>query len=387
MNQLNNLKNTKSNPVKVALQLNTSWYIYNFRKNLIIELQKAGYEVYAIAPFDSYSKKLEDLGCIYYELEINSKSKNPLYDFNLLWRMRNVLSEIQPDVLLNFTIKPNIYGSIAARTLGIKCINNIAGMGTLYTAGSLSRFIFKALFKVSHLKVKTIFFQNPNDIEELTKNNIIKKKNARLLPGSGVNLVDFPYTPPEKKNNNYIEFLLLARMLYTKGIAELVEAGKLLSEKGYTNFHINLLGETGINNPQAIPEEELNRICEPPFVTYLGKTDDVKTYIIKADVVVLPSYYREGTPKSLLEALGIGRPIITTNMPGCKETVINGKNGYLCNPKSSKDLASKMEKFISLNFDQRVVMGKRSRKLAEENFDEKIVIDSYLKAIEGALFE
>jgi len=370
---------------RIAILLNTSWYIYNFRRNLIAALQKNGYKVYAIAPFDDYSKKLEDLGCRYYRLEINSKSKNPLYDLRLLWKMRNVLSEIQPDVLLNFTIKPNIYGSIAARMLGIKCINNVAGMGTLFTDGFFSRFVLKSLFKVSQLKVKTVFFQNPDDFEELTKNNIVNMDKARLLPGSGVNLKDFPFTPVKKKENNLIEFLLLARMLYSKGIIELVEAGKLLYEKGFKNFHITLLGETGINNPQAIPVEELNRLCEPLFVTYLGKTDDVKTFIKKADVVVLPSFYREGTPKSLLEALGIGRPIITTNMPGCKETVINGENGFLCEPQSVKDLADKMEQFIHLNYKKRQAMGERSRKLAEEKYDEKFVIDSYLKAINNAL--
>lgn len=371
--------------IKIAILLNTSWYIYNFRRNLIVELLKNNFEVHAIAPYDVYTEKLKDIGCKYSSIEMNSKSKNPLYDLYLLFQIRKTLKRIKPDVLLNFTIKPNIYGSVAARTLGIKCINNVAGMGTLFTDGFFSRLILKSLFKVSQLKVDTVFFQNPDDYSELTLNNIVKKKSARLLPGSGVNLNDFPYTPLKKKLDDPIEFLLPARMIYSKGIIVFIEAAKLLYEKGYNNFHISLLGETGINNPHAIPLDKLIQLCKPSYATYFGKTDDVKSFIIKSDVVVLPSYYREGTPKSLLEALSIGRPILTTNTPGCRETVINGENGFLCEPQSVKDLAEKMERFLL--FEKHIIkkMGDRSRKLAEEKFDEKFVIDSYLLAIRSVI--
>jgi glycosyltransferase involved in cell wall biosynthesis len=371
------------NQKKIAILLNTSWYIYNFRQNLIKKLIENGYQIHTIAPIDDYSEKLKELGCEYHSIEMDSKSKNPLSDIQLLIRIYKILLEIKPAVLINFTIKPNVYGSIAANQLNIPSINNVAGMGTLFSDGFFSRAIFKTLFRISQKNAHTVFFQNPDDFEELTKNNVVNRNIARLLPGSGVNLKDFPYTPAKRKDNNQIEFLLLARMIYSKGIVELVEAGRLLYEKGYRNFHITLLGETGINNPQAIPVEELNQICTPPFVAYLGKTDDVKSFIKNADVVVLPSFYREGTPKSLLEALGVARPIITTKMPGCKETVIDGENGFLCEPQSVEDLADKMEQFINLDFEKRLAMGVRSRKLAEEKYDEKIVIDSYLETIKN----
>lgn len=374
-----------NNQKKIAILLNTSWYIYNFRKNLIKELQKNGYEIYAIAPFDDYSNKLKELGCKYYHIEINSKSKNPIYDLILIWRIRRILSHIKPDILLNFTIKPNVYGSIAARTLGIKCVNNVAGMGTLFTDGLFSRTILKTLFRISQQKVSTVFFQNSDDLYELTRTNIINKKIVRLLPGSGIDTNEFYYSPLDNKKNKPINFLLIARMIYTKGIVELTDAGIFLREKGYTNFRIQLLGELGINNPQAISEMKLKEICIPPFIIYQGKTDDVKPYIREADVVVLPSYYREGTPKSLLEALGIGRPVITTRMPGCKDTVIDGVNGFLCEPKSVVDLAHKMEKFLNLDESERIKMGQESRKLAESKFDEKIVISEYIYAINNAL--
>ncbi|MBN1760976.1 MAG: glycosyltransferase family 4 protein [Chitinispirillaceae bacterium] len=370
---------------RIAILLNTSWYIYNFRRNLISELIKNNYEVIAIAPYDEYSNRLEQLGCKYFKLEINSKSKNPIYDLMLLFRIRLLLEKNSPDLLLNFTIKPNVYGSLAARSLGIKCINNVAGMGTLFTEGFISRTILKFLFKISQLKAHTVFFQNIDDYNELTINNIVNKDICKLIPGSGVNLLDFPFSPIHSKHKDKLVFILIARMIRSKGVVELVEAGLQLAKKGYTNFRINLLGELGINNPNAITKSEMDDLCLNLFVSYLGKTDDVKYFIHNSDVVVLPSYYREGTPKSLLEALSTGRPIITTDMPGCRDTVLHGVNGFLCKPKSVQDLTEKMEAMLLMSAEDRKKMGKSSRKIAEEKYDERIVIDHYFEQIEKAL--
>jgi len=367
---------------KIGILLNTSWYIYNFRKNLIIKLIEENYEVHAIAPYDDYSSKLEELGCIFHHIEMDSKSKNPISDVLLLKRIKKTLKGINLDVLLNFTIKPNIYGTLAASSLGISCVNNVAGMGTLFTEGILARTLFKGLFKISQKKASTVFFQNPDDLEELTKNNIVAKNISELLPGSGVNLEEFPYIPITKTKN--ITFLLIARMIYPKGIVELIEASKILRNKGY-DFQIQLLGELGVNNPNAIEKTDLDKLCSPEFITYLGKTDDVKSVIQESDVVVLPSYYREGTPKSLLESLGTGRPIITTDMPGCKETVVDGVNGFLCEPKSIEDLSDKMEKILCCNFEDLLKMGEESRKLAINKYDERIVISKYVNAIKNCL--
>ena len=216
----------------------------------------------------------------------------------------------------------------------------------------------------------------------MTKNNIVNVNISELLPGSGVNLEEFPYIPISQ--NKSINFLLIARMIYPKGIIELVEASKILRSKGY-DFHVTLLGELGVNNPNAIEKKDLDKLCSPDFITYLGKTDDVKAVIQNSDVVVLPSYYREGTPKSLLESLGTGRPIITTDMPGCKETVIDGVNGFLCKPKSIEDLSNKMEQILNCNFDDLLKMGEESRKLAVNKYDEKIVISKYVNAINNCL--
>lgn len=365
--------------MKIGILLNTSWYIYNFRKNLISALLSKGFEVHAIAPIDEYSQRLIELGCNYHQLDFDAKSKNPLKDLFLLRRIRNELAEIRPDVMLNFTIKPNVYGTLAASSLGISCINNIAGRGTFFDESSLSRFIFKFLFRISQKRADWVFCQNPEDYELLLKDNIISKEKSSLLPGSGVNLNEFTFTHVEKKP--IITFLLMARMIYPKGIKELLEAAKLLRDKNYTNFKILLLGELGVNNPNAIPKSFIENYDKESYIDYLGKTDKVIPIIKKSDVMVLPSYYREGTPKSLLEALAIGRPIITTNMPGCKETIIDGVNGFIVKPRSIEDLAEKMEKFLNLSHEERNEMGVQSRFLAEKKFNEQFVIDEYFKIL------
>ncbi|MEQ3499763.1 glycosyltransferase family 4 protein [Tenacibaculum sp. SSH1-16] len=365
--------------MNVGILLNTSWYIYNFRKKLIKKILEEGYNVVAIAPKDEYSKKLVDLGCDFEHVKMDSKSKNPIKDIKLSYEVYKILKRKKIDVLLNFTIKPNVYGSFASRFLNIKCINNVAGMGTLFSEGAISRYIFKALFKYSQKKVDCVFFQNPDDLEEFLSNKIIEKKKAKLLPGSGVNLEEFDYKP--SKQNDKVVFLLVARMIYPKGVVELVEAGKKIRERGYVSFEIQLLGELGVNNPNAIEKSEFDKICSYDFVNYLGKTDNVRKVLEKGNVIVLPSYYREGTPKSLLEALAVGRPIITTNMPGCKETVVDGLNGYICHPRNINSLAEKMQKVLTLSYEDRLEMGKQSRMIAEKKFDERIVIDKYLKEI------
>lgn len=240
-----------------------------------------------------------------------------------------------------------------------------------------------ALFGKYSTNNQNIFDYFSDVKEELKKDGIVNKNISLLLPGSGVNLNEFPYSAIVNKEK--IDFLLLARMIYPKGIVELIKASKILLDKGYTNFKIKLLGELGVNNPNAIPKHEFDELCSYDFIDYLGKTDNVKIVIQASDIVVLPSFYREGTPKSLLESLAIGRPILTTNMPGCKETVLDGVNGFLCEPKSVSDLASKMEMILNLNYEERLKMGQESRKLAENKFNESIVINKYIKALNKTL--
>lgn len=367
----------------IAILYNTSWGIYNFRNRLIESLLGKGFSVITIAPEDSYTSKLIELGCTHYDIDLNSKSKNPVKDLKYCYDLRRVFKDCSPSIVLNFTAKPNIYGTIVAKSLGFKVINNIAGLGLGFTNQSLMTRILIGLYSYSQKKANHVFFQNPVDRELFFEKRIVKEVESSLLPGSGVDLSRFRVHENKIDENSPFKFLLIARMLHSKGIFILLEAAKKLQDEGITNFEVNLLGDFGINSSDAISKEEIENWNKLPYINYLGRTDNVIPYLEDCNCVVLPTYYREGTPRTLLESLAIGRPIITTDMPGCRDTVNHGLNGYIVKPRDVGDLKDKMMSFIQLSSKQKINLGNESRKLAEIRFDEKFVIDGYLNAIDS----
>ena len=364
---------------KIVLSSNTSWYIYNFRSGLVKKLLK-DYEVTVIAPKDKYSKKLINLGCRYFDIYIDNKGTNPINDLRTLWQYLKLYKRIKPDIALHFTIKPNIYGNIASLFLKIPVINTITGLGTVFIKENFITFIAKVLYKVA-LKNSFVFFQNKNDKDLFLKYNLITTQNVDVLPGSGVDIQKFK--PIETKKDNIFKFLLIARMLWDKGIGEYVEAAKIIKQK-YKDVEFLLVGPIGVDNPTAIPKEQIDKWQKERLVKYLGTTDDVRNMIAMADCVVLPSY-REGMPKALLEAAAMEKPLIATNIAGCKEVVEDGINGYLCKIRDAKDLADKMEKMLNLSKDKRKAMGKAGREKMIKQFDENIVINRYLETIDKIL--
>ena len=367
---------------KIALSANTSWNIYNFRYSLIKELINKRYDVLIVTPYDKYTEKLRKLGCKTINIYINSKSTNPIDDLKTLFQYLKIYKKEKPDIVLNFTIKPVIYGSLACSILGIKTINTITGLGTGFLKKNLTTKIIKFLYKISQRKVNQIFFQNKDDLEFFIKENLVDKRKADIIPGSGINTDEFKPIKVEKKADIF-RFLLIARMLWDKGIGEYVEASKLIKRK-YKNVEFLLLGAIGVNNPTAIPEEKIKEWEKEGIVKYLGTTDNIKIEIAKADCIVLPSY-REGTSRVLLESASMEKPIITTDVPGCNNIVKNNWNGFLCKAKDAKDLADKMEKMINLSEEERIKMGKRGREKILKEFDEKIVIEKYIKVIDKLL--
>ena len=366
---------------KVVISLNTSWNIYNFRLNLARALKKNGYEVILVAPYDDYSDTLKE-EFEYHDIYINNKGTNPKEDLKTLIGFYKLYKKLKPDVVLNYTIKPNIYGNIACSVLGIKTINNISGLGTVFIKESLVTKVVKFLYRYSLSKSSTVFFQNEDDRDLFIKNNLVKKDICNLVPGSGIDTRRFK--PMEFQNeDNKFRFLLIARMLYDKGVGEYIEAVKILKEK-YKDVEFQLLGSLDVSNNTAISKEQMQQWIDDKLVNYLGVTDDVQEYIKKADCIVLPSY-REGTPRTLLESASMAKPIVTTNVVGCKEVVDDGVNGYLCEVRNAKDLAEKMEKMLQLSEDERILMGKKGREKMIKEFDEQIVIDKYLNAIENCL--
>ena len=379
---------------KIIIAVNSTFNLINHRVGLIHGLLDGGYEVIALSPTDEFATRLKELGCQHVALKMERKGTNIGKDLLLFWRYRILLKQYMPDIYLGFTAKPNIYGSLAAQSLGIPVINNISGLGTVFGAmrtslvGNLLSRLLRVLYRFALLRSDRIFFQNKDDRREFIEQGVVKAHLTDILPGSGVDLDRFAYNPitvnqlvPKANNEKKkTRFLLVARMLWDKGVGEYVEAARLLSRR-YPRTEFCMIGFLDFGNPEAISEAQINKWISEGIVQYLGVINDIRPEIVKADCVVLPAQFREGTPRSLLEAAAMGRPIITTNTIGCRETVDDGVNGYLCIPSNSIDLSEKMECILQLDDAQRVKMGRYGREKMETQFDQQIVIQKYLEAI------
>lgn len=370
-----------SQPVKVMITLNTAWNLVNFRIGLIRALVATGYEVIAVAPSDKYADGLAALGCRFIHMPMDNNGINPATDLLLLWRLFFLLRTEKPNVYLGYTVKPNVYGSLAARALGIPVINNIAGLGTVFIRGGWLSMLVKILYRLALSGSQKVFFQNNDDRQLFIGSRLVHEGVTDLLPGSGIDLIQFPQTPLPV--NVPARFLLIARMLLDKGVGEFVEAARLLKQRG-VSAEFCLLGMLDPQNPVAISIKQMRAWLAEGVVNYLGVSDNVRVEIAKADCVVLPSY-REGTPRALLEAAAMARPIVTTDSVGCRNVVDDGINGYLCKPKNSSDLAEKMLRILAMSHNEKEVMGLRGREKVEREFDEKIVIRKYLEAIKIAI--
>ena len=367
----------------IAISSNTSWYIYNFRKNTILFLIKHGYQVIAIAPEDEYSAKLSELGCEFIHIDIDQGGTNPVKDLKTLFYFYCIYRKRNIDVVLNFTPKNNIYSTLAASVNGTKSINNIAGLGILFINESITSKVARFLYKISQSKASKLFFQNEDDRKLFLDKKITTNVETDRLPGSLVDLSRFVVSPAP--DDGTVRFLLIARMLYDKGIGQYVEAARVLKEKYGDSVELCLLGFLDVNNPSAVSKQDMQSWIDEGIVNYLGTSDNVEQEIAKVDCMVLPSYYREGVPKSLLEAGAMGKPIVTTDNVGCRETVDDGINGFLCEPRSSKSLIEKLELIINMTHLERLAMGDKSRIKIENEFDERIVISKYLAAIQECL--
>ena len=368
-----NLKNT------VLICSNYAWTIVNFRLPLIKRLKKAGYQVVVITQYDGYENQIAEYVDQIRPLFISRKGVNPLVDIITLLDLVKSFRKLKPDYLLLFTIKPIIYGAIVAKLFNVKTIVMITGLGTAFIADNWMTRLVKLLYKFALSSVSTAFFQNNDDKDLFLNNRLADSEVCRLTPGSGLDTRQFPYRPLPL--NNGIIFILIARMLWDKGVGEYVEAAKIIKAK-YPNTKFQLLGALDVENRTAIPNKRMAAWVDEGSVEYLGETSDVRTYIAEASCVVLPSY-REGTSRVLLEAASMGRPIIASDVPGCREVVENGISGLLCRSKDYLDLSSQMESIINLSFEERKMMGIKGREKIKNEFNQDIVIDLYFDAIEN----
>jgi glycosyltransferase involved in cell wall biosynthesis len=363
--------------MKIAIVLNTSWNIYNFRMNFIKSLLAEGHEVHTVAPVDDYTQQLQQAGCIHHSVTMDSRGANPIRDFGLIIELWSIYRKLKPDIILHYTIKPNIYGTLAASLLKIPVINNVCGLGTVFLKKGLVSVVAMKLYRWAFRYPKKVFFQNSDDRKLFLDRKLVPSDIADLIPGSGVDLKRF--TPGTQARNEKFTFLLISRLITDKGVLEFIGAVKQLKSKGF-DAKFQILGPKDPQHKRGIQLKTIDEWIQTGLVEYLGTTDDVRQHINKADCVVLPSY-REGTPRTLLEAASSAKPIIATDVPGCHHVVVDQYNGLLCKMKDVDDLADKM--LIMAGLDETVLkeMGVNGRRKMELEFSEDLVISKYIAAI------
>ena len=365
---------------KIALIENHELGVYSIRHELVVELSKR-YEITVLTEVDD-SFKNGDLEGIVKFVDVGKSVLNPLSAVKYNSKLHTALKELKPDVCLTFTIRPAIYGNIVTRKLNIPTISTITGTGPLFESNSISYVVARQLYKWVLKKTKFVFFPNFDDLEAFVERKYIKREQAKRVPGSGVNYDKFTPLPSTRSNDGKFIFLYISRLVKDKGVMEFVESASLLKEN-YPNAEFHIIGPLWGGNKKSltVTAEELSGWIEKKWIVYHDKQKDVRPFMADADCVVMPSY-REGMSNVLLEAASMARPLIATNVTGCRDIVEDEVNGFLCNVRDGKDLADKMKKMINLSAAEREKMGKKGREKMISEFDKKIVVKTYIEAID-----
>ncbi|MBV2216983.1 MAG: glycosyltransferase family 4 protein [Diaphorobacter sp.] len=369
----------KPAPITITLSANTSWYLYNFRASTIRALVAEGYRVVCVSPPDKYSLRLADLGAEWRVVLMDNAGTNLLRDLKLVRKFWQVYRDLRPRVAFHFTIKNNVYGTWAARACGVTAVNNVSGLGTAFIRQGLVPTVVRALYRLSQPLAHRVFCQNEEDFALLRDRRLVPAERLALLPGSGVDLRRFSPCPRGREPNRPLRLLYAGRMLADKGLHELIAAMRQVNAGGI-RCELLLCGFAGAANVSAITEATLLEWSREPGVCWLGPSDDMPGVYAQADAVVLPSY-REGMPRSLLEAGAMGLPVVATDVPGCRNIVTDGVNGWLCEARSVTSLRAAIEKLLAMPHAARVRMGMAGRTRVEAEFDERQVVEAALAVV------
>lgn len=364
----------------IVVSVNAAWNLVNFRRSLLGSLVAGGYRVVAVAPPDGREAELAELGVEFVPIRIDRRGMSPVADARLMLDYVRILRRLRPAAYLGFTIKPNVYGGMACRLLGIPRIANIAGLGTAFMRRGILNRIVRRLYATGLKGAQRVFFQNSDDRAHFLAEALVSEERTALLPGSGVDLARF--APSRRASDGRTVFLMVTRLLRAKGLVEYVEAAATIRQRHGDVVAFRLLGIPDYSLG-GVDMRTLERWRQEGVVELLDAVSDVRPMLADADCVVLPSYYPEGTPRSLLEAAGMGKAIITTDMPGCRDVVEPSVNGFLCAPRSVSSLVEAMAAFIDLDVAARVRMGAASRKKAERDFDERLVLKRYAETLDA----
>lgn len=364
----------------VAITGNYARWVYQFRIGLLRKLQQMGIKVVVIAAADRFERRFLREKFIFEPVRINFYGNNPVDDISLFNQIYSIYKRYEIDAVFHYTIKPNIYGGIAAKLLGIPSYAIVTGMGHVSNReNGLTSWAGLNLYRLALPLHRKVLVLNQRDANELVQMRMVKPEKLMLLPGEGV---DTNYFRPlsDKKMPDYPSFLFSGRLMEDKGIYEFVEAARILRRR-YPLCRFRILGMLDPKGIHSVPVQTVKQWVNEGVIEYLGETVDVRPFLAKSDCVVLPSYYREGLSRILMEAASMETPIITTNQPGCQEVVDDGRTGLLCRLRDVHDLTEKMEQFILMDKTDRLIMGKNARIKMESQFDEQLVIQHYLNLL------
>lgn len=366
--------------MRIVILYNTSWYVYLLRRNLIARLQEAGCEVFVVAPRDTYSDRLTQLGVRYLPIPLDPGSTSPLKELKTLVAILRVVRDLKPDAVLSYTIKCNLYTSLVKRFVPFHQVANISGLGSAFDKRGPMRVIANILYRVGLHSTEDIFFQNREDLAACVRSSLVNPRRCTVIPGSGVDLLAF--TPSPRKHNRPRTFLMFGRLLPQKGYDLYLNVALRAREEFGDSSVFWILGKPDFERSESIAlYHRIMRAHAVGSVRYLQSSDEVRPILSEADVVVLPSTYNEGIPRSLLEALACGKAVITTDWKGCRETVEHERNGYLTQPHSEDSLYDAVRTMITCDEHTLKEFGDASRARAESLFDEEIVLNAYLSAL------
>jgi glycosyltransferase involved in cell wall biosynthesis len=360
----------------------TTWDVYNFRAGIIRALVTAGYEVTAFSPTDEFVPQILALGADHQPMNFHPQGMHPLREVKTLWGLWRILRRARPDLLLTYSPKINIYCALAACFSGVPVIANISGLGRAFLVGGWLKAVMLFLIAISARIPRFTFFQNQDDLEEFVGMHLLSRSRSGRVPGSGVDTTRF-HPAKRRPSGGIFTFLCPGRVMWDKGSGEFVAAARMLKPK-YPHVRWRFLGWVSWANPSAIDMQQVDAWVKEGVVEYEGPTDAMPEALGQADCVVQPSY-REGVPRTLIEAAAMGLPVITTDAIGCRDALIDGVTGYKCPVKDAPALAASMERMLNLSPAARAEMGMAARRFAEETFDERIVIERYFAAIERVL--
>ena len=386
---------------KIALVSNTDFSLYNFRMGLIRALLAKGYRGHIVCPDGEQIEALVEQGVEHHPLIIDRKGINPVNELKTIWQLYRIFKKEKFDVVHGFTIKPNIYGDIAAKMAGVPAvINTVTGLGYVFTGNGrkkrLLRILVVALYKFAFKFASRIIFLNDDDFELFRRYGIGDSSRGIVIKSEGVDPERFSSSIVRQddierlhseldiaKNHGQVIVTMIARLIWDKGVREFVEASRLVKSK-YSNALFLLVGQIDEGNPAAVPEEYVLGAESEKLIVYLGKREDIPEILSISDIVTLPSYYREGIPRVLLEAMSMCKPVITTNSVGCRETVVEGKNGYLVQPKDHVALASAIETLVN-DEKLRITMGEYGRHKVLTEYDEGIIVSKIMRVYDELL--